>query len=132
MVSRGKLTNLGAVVLAAGSSRRMGTPKQLLRLGTKTLLDRVLETGPASAAGEFVLVLGAAADEIQRSVATSDVKVVINPDYQQGMGTSLRKGIAALSPSTNAALVVLGDQPFVSSSTLDLLMAAHRQSNCEV
>src|SRR5215475_8193274 len=104
MVSRGKPTNVGAVVLAAGSSRRMGTPKQLLRLGTKTLLDRVLETVRSSGVSEIVLMLGAAADDIKRSVAISDVTVVINPDYEQGMGTSLRKGVAALSPSIGAAL----------------------------
>jgi molybdenum cofactor cytidylyltransferase len=132
MVASGKPTNVGAVVLAAGSSRRMGTPKQLLRLGAKTLLDRVLDVVRSSAASETVLVLGASADDIKRSVATGHITVVINPDYPQGMGTSLRKGVAALSPSTGAALVVLGDQPFVSSSTLDLLIAAHHESNCEV
>jgi molybdenum cofactor cytidylyltransferase len=132
MVSTGKPTNVGAVVLAAGSSRRMGTPKQLLRLGAETLLDRVLDMVRSSSVSEIVLVLGAAADDIKRSVATSDVKIVTNPDYLQGMGTSLRKGVAALSPSIQAAMVVLGDQPFVSSSTLDFLIAAHQQSNCEV
>jgi molybdenum cofactor cytidylyltransferase len=116
-------TRVAAIVLAAGMSRRMGTPKQLLRLGGKSLLERTLENVRGSSVGEIVLVLGAAADEVLRQLPTDGIQVVVNPDFQQGMGASLRKGLAAVSASTEAAFVVLADQPFVHSSTLDQMIA---------
>lgn len=113
-------------------SRRMGAPKQLLRLGGKTLLERTLENVGASQAGEVVLVLGAGAEEIQKQISTPGLKVVINPYYQQGMGSSLRTGLSAVSPKAQAALVVLADQPFVSPATLDALIAYHRAASPQI
>lgn len=120
-------TGTAAIVLAAGMSSRMGTPKQLLRLGEKTLLERTLDNVRASRVDEILLVLGASAEEIRIRVPTEGLKVVINPEFQQGMGTSLRTGLAALNPATKAVLVVLADQPFVSTSTIDQLIECHQQ-----
>jgi molybdenum cofactor cytidylyltransferase len=121
----GQETRVAAVVLAAGMSRRMGTPtpKQLLRLGGKILLERTLNAVRGSGVDEIVLVLGASADEVRRHLATNGLRVVVNPDFQQGMGTSLRMGLAAVSASIQGALIVLADQPFVCSSTLDEMIA---------
>jgi len=121
-------------VLAAGASRRMGTPKQLLRLGDKSLLEQTLEHVRGSSVYETVLVLGAAADEIQGKLPAivDGVRVVINDDFQAGMGTSLRRGLAAVSPSVEAALIVLADQPFVRSATLDQLIACHRKTRPQI
>src|SRR5215472_1199334 len=116
-------TRVAAIVLAAGMSRRMGTPKQLLRLGGKSLLERTLNNVRGSGVDEIVLVLGASADEVRRHLATDGLRVVVNPDFQQGMGTSLRMGLAAVSASIQGALIVLADQPFVCSSTLDEMIA---------
>jgi molybdenum cofactor cytidylyltransferase len=124
----GEGTRVAAIVLAAGMSRRMGTAKQLLRLGGKSLLERTLDNVRGSDVDEIVLVLGAAADEVRQQLAPDGVRVVVNPDFQQGMGTSLRRGLAALSPQVEAALIVLADQPFVRSSTLDQ-MIAYRQKH---
>jgi molybdenum cofactor cytidylyltransferase len=121
-------TRVAAVVLAAGMSRRMGAPKQLLRLGGKSLLERALASVRGSGVDEIVLVLGAGADDVRRQVTTEGMLVVVNPDFQQGMGTSLRAGLAAVSASMEGALIVLADQPFVRSSTLDQ-MIAYRQQN---
>jgi molybdenum cofactor cytidylyltransferase len=104
----------------------MGTPKQLLRVGGKTLLECTLDNVRGSGVDEIVLVLGAAADEVRRQVPTDGLRVVINPEFQHGMGTSLRTGLAAVSASMQGALIVLADQPFVRSSTLDQ-MIAYRQ-----
>jgi molybdenum cofactor cytidylyltransferase len=114
-------------VLAAGLSRRMGTPKQLLRLGDKTMLERTLENVRGSSVDETVLVLGAAADEIRYALALDGVRVVINQEFHAGMAASLRKGLSALSPSVQAAFIVLADQPFVRPSTLDHLIAVHQK-----
>src|ERR1700741_3333556 len=92
-----------AVVLAAGSSSRMGTPKQLLHLDGRSLLQHVLDNVRHSDVRDIVVVLGASAEAIQREIDLHDVRVVLNENYQQGMGTSLKAGISALSPNTDSA-----------------------------
>lgn len=125
-------SGVAAVVLAAGMSRRMGTPKQLLRMGSETILERTLNNVRASNVSEIILVLGYAADDVRKTVATQGLKVVINPDYQQGMGTSLRSGLAAISVGATAALIVLADQPGVSSETLNRLIEGHQEHKPQV
>jgi molybdenum cofactor cytidylyltransferase len=117
---------VSAIVLAAGESRRMGRPKQLLRLGDRTLLDLALDNVRNSSVEEIILVLGSSAAEIQQQVSTHGVKIVVNPAYQEGMASSLRAGIAALDASSQAALIVLADQPCLRPTTLDRLIDHHR------
>jgi molybdenum cofactor cytidylyltransferase len=125
-------SRIGAVILAAGTSSRMGEAKQLLRLGGNTLLGQVLENVRGSRVNDIVLVLGHEAEKIKGMVSTVNLSVVINESYQQGMGTSLRTGLAALSPGVDAALIVLADQPFIHPETLDLLMDQYMQSNAQI
>ena len=123
---------IGAVILAAGMSSRMGETKQLIRLGENTLLEQVMEIVRSSRVDEIVLVLGHQAETIKKRVGIKNLKVVINESYQQGMGTSLRTGLAALSSGTNAALIVLADQPFVRAETLDRLIDQYEQSGAQI
>lgn len=116
-----------AIVLAAGMSKRMGAPKQLLRAGENTLLERTLDTVRQSRADEIILVLGFGAREIQESVSTLGVTVVLNEAYPEGMGSSLRAGISMVRLQAQAALIVLADQPFVLPSTLDRLIEHHHK-----
>ena len=131
MVARNN-TRIGAVILAAGMSSRMGEAKQLLRLGEHTLLDQVLENVRASDVDEIVLVLGHAAEKIMESVASKSLRVAINHAYREGMGMSLRTGISALPSGIDAALIVLADQPFVRPATLKQLMDQYRKSNAQI
>lgn len=117
-----------AVILAAGSSRRMGRPKPLIPVGGRPLLARVLETVRRSLVTETIVVLGHAADRIRKAVPLRDVVVVENPDHRRGMSTSLRAGVRAASRAADAYLIVLGDQPFVASETLNTLISSW-QSN---
>src|SRR5271169_6454507 len=96
-----------AVILAAGTSTRMGTVKQLLALDDRPLLQHVLDNVHASGVTEVVLVLGFAAQAIQAKVDAQNVRVVVNEDYQQGMGASLRVGLSAVNPQAEAAIIVL-------------------------
>lgn len=127
---------VAAIILAAGRSTRMGQAKQLLRLGSTTILGRTIENVRRSAVGEIVLVLGSNAGAVRRQIPIGeDVRVVVNREYAQGMASSLRAGLAALflgeDTQVDAALVVLADQPFVRPETLDQLANAHRRSNAE-
>jgi molybdenum cofactor cytidylyltransferase len=130
-------SGVSAVVLAAGMSRRMGTPKQLLRMDGKTVLERTLDNVRGSNVSEIVLVLGHAAESIEKEISTAQIftdqiKIVRNQDYQQGMGTSLRTGLAAVDAGASAALIVLADQPFVRPETLNQLIACHRESKPQI
>jgi molybdenum cofactor cytidylyltransferase len=116
---------VAAVILAAGRSTRMGQAKQLLPLGNTTVLETTIANVQRSAASEVVLVLGAAADRIRLQPG---IHTVFNPNYEQGMASSLQAGISALSPAITAALIVLGDQPFVQPATLDQLISSHHHA----
>lgn len=130
------MTNLGsrtsAIILAAGTSTRMGAVKQLLRLDDRPLLQHVLDHVCASGVSEIVLVLGASAEAIRREIDPHNSRVVINDAYLQGMGTSLKTGLSAVEPEAEAAIIVLADQPFVQPATLDRLITEHRRSKAQI
>ncbi|MGC1475389.1 MAG: nucleotidyltransferase family protein, partial [Terriglobales bacterium] len=123
---------IGAVILAAGTSARMGEAKQLLRLGEATVLNQVVNNVCGSSVDEIVIVLGHQAETIKQSIATESLKVVVNESYRQGMGTSLRAGLSALPSEVDAALIVLADQPFVRSATFDQIIDHYQQSNAQI
>jgi molybdenum cofactor cytidylyltransferase len=128
-------SRIGALVLAAGSSSRMGEPKQLLPLANSTVLGRTLENLFAAKVDEIVLVLGSSAETIQQWIAESPIKhlkIVVNPEYEQGMATSLRVGLAALNENIDAALIVLADQPFIRTDTFDRIADQYRQSDAQI
>jgi molybdenum cofactor cytidylyltransferase len=110
------------VVLAAGSSRRMGSPKQLLSINGRPLLEFVVAQVCASRLDDVLVVLGAAADEIRVAVDFGRAKVLVNADHATGMASSLRAGLAALGSEVDRAMVILGDQPDISAHLLDSLL----------
>jgi CTP:molybdopterin cytidylyltransferase MocA len=116
------------VILAAGAARRMGEPKQLLRVHGRPLLEVVVSAACDSQLDEVVVVLGAYADEIAREVAFGRAHVVVNPDYAKGMSTSLRAGIASLASSVQRAVVILGDQPDIGAELVNRLLDAQATS----
>jgi molybdenum cofactor cytidylyltransferase len=102
---------ISAILLAAGESRRMGRPKQLLEWQGKPLLLHVLENLIRSSADEIILVLGREAKKIRKSLPEFPIKIVVNPNYQTGMASSLRQGLLAMNPGSEAFLLCLADQP---------------------
>ncbi len=112
---------IAAIVLAAGESKRFGQPKQLL------LLDRVLENVRGAKFDEVIVVLGAHATDVLREVDLRGARLVINDNFADGMSTSLQAGLRATREGTEAAMIVLGDQPYIRSSTLDLLIDEFRR-----
>lgn len=114
--------NISGIILAAGASTRMGTTKQLMPFGNTTLLGRVVRHAKVSLLHEVVVVLGHDVVRIMRGVDLSGTRTVWNPDYLKGQSTSLKKGIEAVSPNCDAAMFLLGDQPFVNPAIIDHLV----------
>ncbi len=114
----------GIVVLAAGASTRMGAPKQDLVYEGKTLLQRAIHTALAATSGPVVLVLGASIEtELPESLAHK-ISVVYNPEWQEGMGSSIRCGLAALraaAPEITGCLFMVCDQPYVDAALLKMM-----------
>jgi CTP:molybdopterin cytidylyltransferase MocA len=119
----------GAVILAAGNSGRMGTPKQLLPVDGQPLVLRAVAAALASPAWPVVVVLGAHAEKIRPLLTRLPVLVAENPAWAEGMASSLRVGVTTLqqfSRQLDAALVALCDQPAFSAGTIAQLVAAQR------
>ncbi len=121
---------VAVLVLAAGRSTRMGGPNKLLaETGGTSLVVHAVRSALASQAVEVVVVVGHMADRVREAVeqavpATPRLRFVANPDFADGLSTSVRAGIAALGSHIDAAVVQLGDMPGVSAALLDRLMAA--------
>jgi len=115
-----------SIVLAAGAARRFGGRKQLAPLRGRPLLEHALLAAAASPTEATLLVLGADAEEIERGVELGAAAVVRSPDWERGQGASLRAGLAALDPEVAAALVTLGDEPFLPPAASERVFAARR------
>jgi molybdenum cofactor cytidylyltransferase len=106
----------------------MGSPKQLLLVEGRPLLELVVARACESRLDEVVVVLGAAAAEIRRRVAFGRARVLVNPDHASGMASSLRAGLASLGDEVDRAVVILGDQPNITAAMLDRLLELQDES----
>jgi molybdenum cofactor cytidylyltransferase len=121
---------IAALVLAAGGSSRLGAPKQLLPWGDTTLLGHVLETLRELPIDEVFVVLGANGEEILDTVDLSGTSVIENPEWEEGMASSLRVGLDAVLRLSRADAVVifLGDQPDISEEVVTGIIDARRST----
>jgi molybdenum cofactor cytidylyltransferase len=116
---------IAAVVLAAGRSTRMGGPNKLLaEIAGRPLVRIVVEEALASRAKPVIVVVGHQRAEVEKALAGLPVQLVHNSDFAQGLGTSLKAGIAAVPAEADGAIVCLGDMPQVDASLIDRLIAA--------
>ena len=118
------------LLLAAGASRRMGSPKQLLPMVQGTLLDHVLGVCQEARLGPVWVVLGAYADQILPGLPKGTYHVLVHEAWAEGMGSSLAAGIRAISPlpEIREVMIVLADQVKLSSDALCQLLDAYRAS----
>ena len=119
---------IAGIVLAAGQSSRLGRPKQLLPVHGEPLIRHTLRRVLASSLDQVILVVGHEADLVRDAVAGLPVECVFNPDSAAGQSTSVRAGLAALSPEIESAVFILGDQPGVDPKVIDSLIASWRTS----
>ena len=116
---------IAAVVLAAGRSTRMGGPNKLLaEIARRPLVRIVVEEALASRANPVIVVVGHERAEVEKALAGLPIQLVNNPDFAQGLGASLRAGIAAVPADADGAIVCLGDMPQVDAGLIDRLIAA--------
>lgn len=124
-VTAPRLPKVAAVILAAGRSTRMGSSNKLLEpLGGKPLVCHAVDAAINSSARPVVVVTGHQRDAVQAALAGRPVTLVDNPDYQDGLSSSLKAGLAALPVDCDGALVCLGDMPKLTANHLDRLIAA--------
>jgi molybdenum cofactor cytidylyltransferase len=118
-------SRVAAVILAAGGSSRMGQPKQLLPLDGKPILQHVIDAAKASRLGEIVIVLGAEAEAVRAALRLPErARTTVNADHGQGQSTSLRVGLRSLGTNVEAAAILLGDQPHLTTELINRVLEA--------
>jgi len=112
------------VVLAAGGSSRLGTPKQLLPYGDTSLLGASVDAACACGFDQLIVTIGGAADAVRQAVPLEGIDVVTAADFGSGCSSSLRAALALVSPEATGIVLMLGDQPGVSPTTVERLVEA--------
>jgi molybdenum cofactor cytidylyltransferase len=125
------LAGVGAVILAAGASTRIGRPKQLLQFGGETMLRRAASVALKAGCRPVVVVTGADATASRKALRGLDVREAENEQWKSGISSSVRVGIEALvtaNPRIAAVVLMLCDQPFVTREIIARLVAAHLET----
>lgn len=125
-------SNYSIILLAAGSSSRMGEAKQLLLIHGETLIEHTLKKAIALKPHSLITVLGANHEKIEAVLDVSKTHIVYNKNWKQGMGTSVAAGVQALKkrhPNAQAVLFLVGDQPFLSTLLLQKMIHIYEQSS---
>jgi molybdenum cofactor cytidylyltransferase len=119
---------INAIILAAGESKRMGKPKPLLRFEDKTFLEQIISVLRRSLIDRITVVLGAGEETIKRSIDLSGIDVVINKNYRKGQLSSLIAALEKVPPETEAILVCLADNPFITTTIVNWIVGTFRQT----
>jgi molybdenum cofactor cytidylyltransferase len=123
---------ISGIILAAGQSKRLGHPKQLLDVCGQSVIRRVTQTAARSRPDSVLVVLGHAYADVLGELEGLDVQIVQNPDFATGQASSLRAGMNALSTESDAVLFLLGDQPTLASSVIDALIDTYETSGAAI
>lgn len=127
--------NVGIVVLAAGSSARLGVPKQSLKFAGETLLRRAVRTAISSGCRPVVVTLGANAEDLRGEIERFEIEIVENKNWEIGMSSSIRCGLEkllAMKPQAEGVIIIVCDQPFVSVEILTQLVENHQASGAPI
>jgi molybdenum cofactor cytidylyltransferase len=120
-------TKFACVILAAGSSVRYGSPKQLAELGEKSLIQTAVDEANNSESDYVFLVLGNSSSEILEKIRLGRAQVIFNKNFAQGISTSIKSGISNLPDDTIAAIIMVADQPFLSYKHLNVLIEKSKE-----
>jgi molybdenum cofactor cytidylyltransferase len=120
---------ISALILAAGASTRMGQPKMALPWGKTTVLGHVIRVLKAVGVSDILVVTGAARRAVEGICRSEQVRNIFNPEHgQDQMIVSLKVGLGGMNAATNAALIVLGDQPQIQESSVRLVLNKHAET----
>lgn len=122
-------SDIGVIILAAGASTRLGSPKQLLAYKNENLLQHTIDVVEASSVDHITLVLGAHADLIFPHISIGRCHMVRNENWAEGLSSSIRYGLAfaiSQNPSLDAVIFILCDQPYLTSEIIDAIILKHR------
>jgi molybdenum cofactor cytidylyltransferase len=122
------MTGIWAIILAAGESRRMGSPKMLLPFKESTMLGNVIGNVLASEIEQTMVVLGAHKDKVLDIVQLYPVSYCVNDNYKEGMLSSVQCGFRNLPSDFEAVLVFQGDQPLIAATLINRVIEAYRSS----
>jgi len=125
------MPNIGAVILAAGESSRLGQPKQLIQFRGKTLVQRIVDAAREAGCSPKVVVIGSDKDKVARELEQTNALIVENVNWKNGMGTSIRSAVQHLidiAPNVEAIVLLACDQPFVDSRTIERLIALREKT----
>lgn len=135
MTAKKNNTSIAVIILAAGSSSRLGQSKQLLHVDGQPLLQRTVQAAANLGVQDIFVVLGANAEEHKKVITQFPVHVVQNPAWAKGMGNSLKCGVRKViekSPDTQAVLVLVCDQPFLTTTHLKKIIDAFETTGDEI
>jgi len=127
-VSEATRARIAGLVLAAGASTRMGQPKLLLTYQGVPLLQRAVDAATQGGCDEVIVVVGANREQYAQQLAQTTARIVFNPNYAEGLSTSIRAGIEALSEDVGAAVLLVADQPFIDGEVVRQLIETYRTS----
>jgi len=117
-----------AMILAAGESKRMGKPKLLLPVGEKTMIETVIDRVVHSKAEKILVVLGSNREKIEKKIGNLPLEIAVNPDFKEGMLSSVQHGFHVLPEDVQAVLIFLGDQPSIPTDVIDRVIDAFRET----
>ena len=123
--------SIAVIILAAGRSARLGSPKQLLSYRGKTLLQHTIDTALESQASPILVVLGSGKDAIKNELEQKQVFILENSSWESGMASSISCGITnlqELAPESKAVILMVCDQPFVNAKLLNNLITKHKDT----
>jgi molybdenum cofactor cytidylyltransferase len=123
---------VAGLVLAAGGSRRLGRPKQLLPFGGATLLEHTVATARECRFDQLIVALGGSADDVRAAVDLSGAEVVVNEDFGEGCSSSIAAAIGTVDERAEALVLLLGDQPGVTPATVRALIAGRGDAELAV
>ena len=127
-----QINQCGILILAAGQSRRLGSPKQLLKYNGSSLINRVIETAIATECKPIVIVLGAYSEEIKAELFFDDIHVLVNAHWQEGMASSIREGLKELiklNENIDGLVVLVCDQPYLTTKHINELIQLQAQKD---
>jgi len=117
------------MILAAGESTRMGKPKLLLPFGNETIIETIINQVTLAKVDKTLVVLGSGWEKIKDKIKKFHLKTTVNPNFKKGMLSSVQWGFKALPEKTRAVLVVLGDQPAISTAIIDKIIDAYQKTS---